>query len=697
MDYRKLLKEENEAVTERYDLVMGRIAGLPQEQQVSEPFRAYFSKTAAFITRLGELYESFDQGLDLTALSLEQLQALNLELYADILPQNYETSYGNPAYAVQMLGDEYGQLLSFLYTEVRGMIVYAYEGRKADLTTVAELFMEIYGYFEDESKPSYQELQQVIYWYISDYADVTIEESLAEQFDDNRSFLKDILCTADLSDERYLYLYGEYVSDNELQTARYLSSLQQEEIDLMADTFVNGFTRGYQTMRMNLSVKNNVCIRAYMGFERVLRVAIQKFEAKGLTVHLFRSPVASINKKSVRVGFLGTSTNPQYDYDHAQDAALYLDKALVERRLEVLKTAYENRKKTVAAYAGPACQEVFGEEPFSPKMKPEVLKLSEKQRELSVSYANRSAALTAEYIDQNNTSFTIISYPIPEIGKDYEAIFGETIRINTLDNDTYLRIQQTIIDVLDHATYVRVRGTARKNETDMLVVLHPLQDPQKETKFENCAADVNIPAGEVFTSPMLKGTSGILHVSSVYLNGYHFSNLRIRIRNGMVTDYSCENFKTQEENRRYIKENILKNHDTLPIGEFAIGTNTVAYCMAKKYGIMEKLPILIVEKMGPHFALGDTCYSRSEDHKVYNPDGKEIIARENEVSALRKSEPEKAYYNCHTDITIPYDEIGFINAVVENGKEVSIIRDGRFVLPGTEEFNHPFEEENFNF
>ena len=112
--------------------------------------------------------------------------------------------------------------------------------------------------------------------------------------------------------------------------------------------------------------------------------------------------------------------------------------------------------------------------------------------------------------------------------------------------------------------------------------------------------------------------------------------------------------------------------------------------MANKYDIVYLLPILIVEKMGPHFAIGDTCYSRSEDVAVYNPDGKEIISRDNEVSLLRKTEPEKAYFNCHTDITIPYDEIGDITAVGYDGKKTIIIKDGRFVLDGTKELNEPF-------
>ena len=93
---------------------------------------------------------------------------------------------------------------------------------------------------------------------------------------------------------------------------------------------------------------------------------------------------------------------------------------------------------------------------------------------------------------------------------------------------------------------------------------------------------------------------------------------------------------SRENRRKYIEENILFHHPTLPIGEFAIGTNTTAYAVGQKYRIADNLPILIAEKIGPHFAFGDTCYSWEEDAPVFNPDGKEIIARDNERSILRK-------------------------------------------------------------
>jgi hypothetical protein len=89
--------------------------------------------------------------------------------------------------------------------------------------------------------------------------------------------------------------------------------------------------------------------------------------------------------------------------------------------------------------------------------------------------------------------------------------------------------------------------------------------------------------------------------------------------------------------------------------------------------------------------VGDTCYSHAEDTAVYNPNGKEIIPRDNEVTLLRREDESKAYFNCHTDITIPYDELDSIVAVAKDGTQHPIIMEGRFVVPGTEVLNEPLE------
>ena len=91
----------------------------------------------------------------------------------------------------------------------------------------------------------------------------------------------------------------------------------------------------------------------------------------------------------------------------------------------------------------------------------------------------------------------------------FEEIFAETVKLNTLDYKLYQTIQQKIIDVLDTADQVHITGKG-KNKTDLYVNIWKLKDPAKETAFENCVADVNIPVGEVFTSPVLEKTTGIL-------------------------------------------------------------------------------------------------------------------------------------------------------------------------------------------
>ena len=107
------------------------------------------------------------------------------------------------------------------------------------------------------------------------------------------------------------------------------------------------------------------------------------------------------------------------------------------------------------------------------------------------------------------------------------------------------------------------------------------------------------------------------------------------------------------------------------------------------------MPILIEEKTGPHFAVGDTCYTYDEDNMTYNPDGKAIIARDNSVSIRRKDDISKAYFNCHTAITIPYDELGAITVIRHDGSTCDIIRDGRFVLEGVEAVSYTHLESGF--
>lgn len=682
-----------ELTEERYELAIERISQIPDEERAGERFRPWFRRTAEFILLLDRFYRCVSSG-DYRKSSLEELKEWNRKLYEDILPENYETSCGNPAYAVQELGEEYGQILSFLYAEIRGGIPYAAEGKTEYLDILYELFIEIYNCFEEEDEPELRTLRDIIYWYASDYCDVFVADRIEEQIDPAKRFALDIIEGCDLSDFRYLYFYGEYVGENELGTARYLAALPEETVQKMADVYTEGYRIGFVSTGKDLSKKGTVNIRYVLGFERVVKKAVENFRAMGLEPVIYRAAGSVLTKRGAsRVGYYGGIPNMQYDYDHRNDQGLFFGKRFMERKLEVARTTYERNRELARALAGPAVMETFGEKPFSPKQKKEAVSLSSKQEELQLLYDSRSSQMTNEYIPGDERSFTIIAWPVPEIGEKYPEIFDQVIRINTLDAEVYGSVQQKLIDALDKGKYVRILGKDG-NRTDMKVQLYRLSDPEKETIFENCVADVNIPVGEVFTSPALEGTEGTLHVSQVYLNGLQFRDLELTFEDGMITGYRCGNFEDEEEGRKYIFDNILFKHETLPLGEFAIGTNTTAYVTARKYGIGDKMPILIAEKTGPHFAVGDTCYSWAEDISVYNPDGKEIVARDNSVSIKRKEDPARAYFHCHTDITIPYEELGRIAVVTGEGEEIPLIENGEFVLPGTEILNEPLKNTN---
>ena len=139
------------------------------------------------------------------------------------------------------------------------------------------------------------------------------------------------------------------------------------------------------------------------------------------------------------------------------DRALYMDKSLVQRKLEVLKAATRNIKRSVRICRASVSGSVW-RDAFEPVDKNSCYRLSEKQQKLDIQYTTQSMLLSQDYMDYSTTSFTIIAFPIPEIGSRFEEIFEETIKVNTLDVALYTRIQQTIIDTLDQGEFVRILG-----------------------------------------------------------------------------------------------------------------------------------------------------------------------------------------------------------------------------------------------
>mgnify|MGYP000373958614 CR=1 FL=1 len=104
---------------------------------------------------------------------------------------------------------------------------------------------------------------------MSDYAEERQEYQVREIVDPSLHFVKDIVMESDLTDLRYLYQYGEYITENEKGTARFLNTFSQEEIDAMARTYTEGFRKCFLVARKDLSKKKTVSIRFHIGFPRI--------------------------------------------------------------------------------------------------------------------------------------------------------------------------------------------------------------------------------------------------------------------------------------------------------------------------------------------------------------------------------------------------------------------------------------------
>ncbi len=675
---------ESEDVIERYELVTERISTIKSDNDFTGELQDYFNQVADFILTVMPVMDKAIKG-ELENRSLEECKADNDRIFAIYKDGTYENSFLCPTYAVEQLGQELGGPLSAVFYRITDMIRAAFAGRLDLFTIYCELFMQVYGecQMEEEDKYRREGIISTLYSFNHDYSQLFTSEKIIGMIDPEYDFYSEIIMKADLNQDNYLYRYGMFIGENELKIAAHLRSLPHDDVVAMARTYVEGYIKGFEVCGKDITKKESVCIHAPAGFELMTREAIRMFDEAGLAATVRFGGTTSRDLYS-------TVPNKQCEYDHKDDRAYVWDKGLADRLLEVLKNTFEKNKELAYVHGGPAVIETFGEKPFEPANKPANAQYTDKQNELNVYFMSQNGQITNQYIKGEERSFTIIAYPIPEIGNQFNEIFNETVAVNTMDYELYKNIQQHIIDILDQGEKVHITGRG-ENHTDITVSLHHLDDPSKQTNFENCVADVNIPVGEVFTSPQLEGTNGVLHVTQVYLNELGYRNLEMKFQDGKITEYNCSNFDTEEENKKYIFDNVLFKHDTLPMGEFAIGTNTRAFVMGQKYGIADKLPILIAEKTGPHFAVGDTCYSHSEDVPMYNPDGKECIARDNSCSLLRKTDISKAYFNCHTDITIPYYELGDITVITADGRELEIIHQGRFVVPGTEELNKVFE------
>lgn len=110
MKYQELIRENQENLKERLELVMERVLQIEENPEVESPFKEYFVSVAKYIDLQYQVIKKANDG-KIASMTAEQGKELNEALFADVKKENYVTSFANPSYAVNNLGEDYGQLL----------------------------------------------------------------------------------------------------------------------------------------------------------------------------------------------------------------------------------------------------------------------------------------------------------------------------------------------------------------------------------------------------------------------------------------------------------------------------------------------------------------------------------------------------------------------------------------------------------
>ncbi|GAI74619.1 unnamed protein product, partial [marine sediment metagenome] len=72
------------------------------------------------------------------------------------------------------------------------------------------------------------------------------------------------------------------------------------------------------------------------------------------------------------------------------------------------------------------------------------------------------------YMSPSNISFCIVGFPNVAIGKDFKEIFDDFIKINLVESRKYEIYQQIIINALDLADYIYLKGKDG-NKTELFI------------------------------------------------------------------------------------------------------------------------------------------------------------------------------------------------------------------------------------
>jgi len=673
--------------------------------------------------------------------SLQELKEEQKKLYQDLTAEGYTTGFAGLS-NMSNQAREVGLALSMFSVLFLKASEDAVKHRRFRLLKLMDLYVELHkrisGRGQVKAEPLISLYQDFIRRDLAEMEAILLTEAINPA----DAYLTDIVAEHNLMEPYYLYEMGLPVGETELGWQKVFREMDEDLVRDAASALADGFemdqkskepSRPYRRYNdgEDYTIRRKVVAIDYpAGAEILARCVAEKLREKDYVPFIRKAETMAVHPSFMRehkgdpmrfpVDEAESLTKQTAEKCAAENEALLKGLAgsiSILQGVEAVRMVAEPRGKG----PGGRPQRLFGRYSF---------RQSEKKAQEVEALKQCFRNVIAEKGDLSQCSHISMILPAYQASETFAKKVAGYLKL-AAEKIYAERPQQVLCDVLDKGSFVYLEGRD-DNETDLLVALQPIADPQTDTNFLSDSGNGILPGGSVYTIPQLGETNGLLHLKEAKAAGVVFRNLKLTFEEGMICDYSCENFENPAEGRQLIRNKLLRGTDKLPISELAVGTNTEAYKSLKTEewqdleGLLRRslMPSIVIGEE-PEGLRGAVRFSDGVKKNVMPPSKAEVV-KEAELSApapegsekpagetenggeapqaapagkensrpQEEEKPAERRAKVSWRLSIPFESIGQLSVISEEGVRTDIMREGVFVLIGTDHLNIPLLKQN---
>ena len=140
----ELKRKLNGRYEEEYEIALQNCEEMLEEtREQNDNWERYFHFLGLKYKMSCQLIEDWTESFYLNH-QIDELQALNKQLFAGVTVEEYATSFANPAYAVQEFGEEMGKLVVGVAAMIQPLYHKAVENQHFEVTLFGSMLIKLY-------------------------------------------------------------------------------------------------------------------------------------------------------------------------------------------------------------------------------------------------------------------------------------------------------------------------------------------------------------------------------------------------------------------------------------------------------------------------------------------------------------------------------------------------------------------------